>query len=146
MRIAWRVVALFVPLMGCSVAPLTPSASIMSVPIGADQSWPRDVSVGGNVFSVSIVKLIVQPERYQGKRVQVVGFVDFAFEGNHICLSEGSGGRDCLWVDVEGMKDPGFRRGWASIEGTFDAEARGHFACCAGTLTNITSIRKRGGR
>jgi len=102
--------------------------------------------VGGSVLAVSIVKLIVQPEKYHSKRVLVAGFVHLAFEGNSICLSEGSGGRDCLWVDVAGITDPGFREGWASIEGTFDGEARGHFACCAGTLTNITSIRKRDGR
>ena len=36
---------------------------------------------------ISIVQLLAQPEKYHGRKVQVIGFVHFEFEGNAVYLS-----------------------------------------------------------
>ena len=127
---------------GCSVPPLTPAASLMETQVGEDEEFPRSSTEGGAVRAVSIVKLIVQPEKYDGRRVQVEGFVNLEFEHNVLCLNSSSSGSECIWVDVSGLADPGFRRGRAVIEGTFNGRLRGHFGCCAGTIENISRVSR----
>ena len=38
--------------------------------------------------NVSLVKLIANPEKYNGKRIQVIGYLHLEFEGNAIYLHE----------------------------------------------------------
>ena len=142
-----KLVQLFVSIVpliaaGCAFTPLSESSSPMSLAVGEDALIQRAAEDGGPVLRVSLVRLICQPERYHGRRVQIRGYLRCEFEGNHLCLSSESSGLECLWLEVAGAKDPGFREGFGSVEGTFDGERRGHFACCSGTIQSITRVFK----
>jgi hypothetical protein len=94
-----------------------------------------------DVYEVSLAELLVMPERFQQKQVRVGGYVRLAFEGNTVCERRETGA-SCLWLDVEGMKDPGFRKGWAVVEGVFNGENRGHMGGCSGAIERITGLTK----
>jgi hypothetical protein len=94
-----------------------------------------------DVYEVSLAELLVMPERFQRKQVRVGGYVRLAFEGNTVCERRDTGA-SCLWLDVEGMKDPGFRRGWAVVEGVFNGENRGHMGGYSGAIERITGLTK----
>lgn len=85
---------------------------------------------------------MIRPERFQGSRVRVIGSISLQFESNVLCPREDSPSAECLWLDLEGLSDPGFRSGAALVEATFDGENRGHLGCCAGTLHTITRCER----
>jgi len=93
----------------------------------------------------TISELIAAPERYHGARVRTEGYLTLQFEGNTLCPDPGRPGdwKTCLWLDVDGMKDPGFRHGHAVVEGSFDGENLGHLGVVSGALGKITSIRRQ---
>jgi len=119
----------------------TPAASLTSLPVG-DRCLEREADDSCARYVVSIYELLVRPTEYHQKPVLVEGYLSLEFEGNVLCPTDARhSGADCLWVDVDGVDDPGFRKGYASVEGTFDGELRGHLWCCAGTITGITRLR-----
>jgi hypothetical protein len=125
-----------------SVVDVTPAHVGMSASAGEPICW--NFAEGG-ACSVSFIHLLAHPERYHGKRVQLIGYMRLEFEGNSLYLSrelyEHGGMHDALWIDVEGMTaTPRFDEGWALIEGTFNAEARGHFGMFAGSVEKITRL------
>ena len=98
------------------------------------------VSVGD-----SFIRVVARPELYDGKRVQLVGYMNLEFEGNALYPSEEAWlhgqTADALWIDVEGMTaQPPFPRGWVLIEATFNGERHGHFGLFAGTLEHVTRM------
>jgi len=127
-------------LSGCARPPITDAASLMERSVGEDPSFPDPSVPGGVILRVPLSRLLCQPERYHGKRVLVSGYVTLEFEGNRICFASGS--PECLWLAVEGVRDPGFRAAFASVEATFDGELRGHFGGYAGSLTHITRLER----
>jgi len=128
---------------GCSHrAPFISSASLTSLPLG-DRCLRHTDDGTCTKYLVSILELVARPEKYHEKPITVVGFVTFEFEGNVLCPTDRRhSSSDCLWVDVEGLKDPGFRRSYVVVDATFDGELRGHFWCCAGSLTKITRLER----
>ncbi len=54
-------------------------------------------------FNISLIRLIATPERYDGKVIQVEGFLNLEFEGNAIYLHkedyENSLCKNGFWVD-----------------------------------------------
>lgn len=97
-----------------------------------------------SLYDVSLVELIAVPEKFHDKNVRVIGFVQLTFEGNVICLSrEVASPNDCIFLDIEGIADPGFREGEAILQGHFDGELRGHLGCCSGTIDHISRLERR---
>ena len=96
--------------------PLSNAYSAFAAPVG-DRCGDGE----RGICDVSMVELLAVPEKFHDKRVRVVGFGTLAFEGNTLCTSRHSG-TGCLWLDIEGVKDPGFRKGWIVVEGRFDGE------------------------
>lgn len=98
------------------------------------------------VEDVPLVRLVVIPEKYQGKKVWVIGFVNLEFEGNAIYPHkedfEASLLGNGIWLDVPtrlNQQERGARSGhYCLIEGTFDAKSKGHMGLFSGTLKNIT--------
>src|SRR4026207_991872 len=80
--------------------------------------------------TASIVQLIANPKEYDGKLVRVIGFASVEFEGTAVYLHQDDYKYDIpkngLWLalDVEGQKQ--FDGKYVLIEGTFDAEHKGH--------------------
>ena len=91
------------------------------------------------------MQLIATPEKYDGKVVQVVGFLRLEFEGDAIYLHEDDYRHAILKnglmvvtnpkIDLEADK---LNLHYVVLEGTFDANNHGNMGLNSGTITNIT--------
>jgi hypothetical protein len=90
--------------------------------------------------SVSIIRLIANPDAYDGKFVRIIGFVRFEFEGNAIYVHEEDYKqglrKNGLWLSMEERKE--LDRKYALIEGVFNAKDRGHFGLWSGSIGKVT--------
>ena len=98
---------------------------------------------------VSMISLIGSPEKYDHKKVHVVGFLTVAFEGNIFYLHEEDFrlgiGKNAVWADftkgqlqIDSIKK--CAKHYAYIEGTFNSKLDGMNNCCSGSIDSITSI------
>ena len=99
---------------------------------------------------VSLVQLIANPEKYDGKVVFVVGFVSLEFEGSAIYLHEEDYKhalyRNGLWIDIPNdmrRREAGVDRKYVMIIGTFNAKELGHKGAWSGSIQKITKFRVR---
>lgn len=105
------------------------------------------------LWGPSLLELITRPEIYDGRRVRVIGWVDFAFENTALYLSQSDSEngltRNAVWVDPP----PGFGNDWGPtrpqpnrryviMEGTFRAKRRGHLNLFSGALENVTRLEQ----
>jgi hypothetical protein len=103
------------------------------------------------LWGPSLLELITRPEVYDGRRVRVIGFVNFEFEGNALYLAktdwEHGLTRSAVWIDPP----PGFRSDWGParaqpnrtyviVEATFRASRRGHVNLFSGALEEVTRL------
>lgn len=95
--------------------------------------------------SVSIIQLIATPVKYDGKVVQVMGFLRLEFEGNVIYLHEDDYkhgiSKNGLWIERNvkiDEKAEELNMHYVVIEGTFHATDRGHLGLNAGAISDIT--------
>ena len=94
-----------------------------------------------------MIELIANPEKFDGKRVFVSGFVHFEFEGNGLYLHE-EDFVDALWSNGIGLSvTPAQEKQYAvcdakycDIIGTFHAVQAGYFSLWSGHLSDITTI------
>jgi hypothetical protein len=138
-RVIW---VTWLGLIGCTtVRPLSNAYSGVEAAIGDRCSFGAQQADGScGLYEVSVAELLTLPEKFHQRNVRVGGYVTLTFEGNTLCEREGPG--SCLWLDIEGLRDPGFRKGWAVVEGTFSAENRGHLGCCAGSIERISTLNQ----
>jgi hypothetical protein len=103
---------------------------------------------GCALYSVSIVDLIANPGKYDGKKVQLMGYIHFEFEGNGIYLHKEDQqqmlGHNGLWVEwaEHAIRQPECQDTYALIEGTFSASNRGHMGLRSGAVTDMTRCMK----
>jgi hypothetical protein len=96
------------------------------------------------LYGVSVYELVAKPVEYHGKRVRVLGFAHFEFEGNGLYAHredfEQSLYRNGLWLNwAPGPSDSSQNR-YVLVEGTFDARMRGHFGMWSGSLSEVTRV------
>jgi len=98
-------------------------------------------------IAASLIQLIAHPEAFDGKRVQVSGFVRLEFEGNAIYLHQDDERhgilKNGLWLNVERLSKAQrleMDGRYAFVEGTFSMEDRGHFGLWSGAIGDITRI------
>lgn len=99
------------------------------------------------VERVSIIQLLANPQTYEGRKVEVSGFVSLEFEGNAIWLHEEDFKRglyqNALWLNVAegGCEDVGGKplSAYASLAGIFTAKAHGHMGLWPAQITLIGS-------
>jgi hypothetical protein len=97
---------------------------------------------------ISMVQLLADPQKFHGRRVQVIGFAHFEFEGNAIYLSKEDYDygitKNGLWLSTS--KDNGDPRelnnSYLVVEGTINAEMKGHMGLWSGAIENITTLRR----
>jgi len=97
---------------------------------------------------VSVINLIATPERYNGKLVRIIGYLNLEFEGNALYLHKEDYDRSLLkngiWIDmprkdfIEKTKE--FSKHYVVIEGIFDMSDTGHMGLFSGSLTKITRL------
>jgi hypothetical protein len=144
MKRAGRILLLLAGLGALSAAAENPVEKVI-----ASRCVEADAAGACVVYGVSLVELIANPERFQGRRVSVRGYVRLEFEGNAVYLSkesyESRSTRDALWLDAPAqspLAKPGTKwgPGYASVLGRFDAFQRGHLGMYSGTITETTRI------
>lgn len=100
-------------------------------------------------FNIPLVRLIANPEKYQGKTIQIKGYLKLEFEGNAIYFHEEDYVRslteNSLWVefskelsDKKNVND--YSKKYVIIVGTFEMNSRGHMGIFGGTMKNITRL------
>ncbi len=98
----------------------------------------------GDALNVSIYTLLGSPQKYHGKKVQVIGFVNIEHEGNALYAHkqdfEEAILKNSIWLDMRGSKLPKFNKRYSVIQGTFDYENNGHFGLFSGTIKDIEYI------
>lgn len=97
---------------------------------------------------VSLINLIATPERYNGKLVRIIGYLNLEFEGNALYLHkedyDSSILKNGIWVDlprkeaIEKTKE--FSKHYVIIEGIFDMNDTGHMGLFSGSIIKITRL------
>jgi hypothetical protein len=93
---------------------------------------------------VSMVRLLANPEAYDGQAIQVTGFLVLEFENQALYLSRDVAElnlfAESIWVTFDERLLPAagglaWNRHAAMLEGTFDADDRGHMGLFSGQLS-----------
>jgi hypothetical protein len=97
------------------------------------------------MYSISLIQLLANPQKYHKKKIQVMGFLNLEFEGNAIYLHkedyEHSLLKNGFWVEIsnKSMKNgKEVNQKYVLIEGEFDMNSQGHFGLWSGEIKNIT--------
>jgi hypothetical protein len=101
---------------------------------------------------VSIIELIANPTKYEGKQVQIIGFLRLEFEGNAIYLHqedfEHAIFRNAIWIDrpadLSEKQTAEVNNKYVICQGTFKAGEHGHMGMFSGSLTQITRLESLG--
>jgi len=94
---------------------------------------------------VSLTAVISNPEKYEGKKIAVTGWLHLEFEGNALYIHRedyvhslsGNG----IWVDAAPEHGP-LSDSYVIAYGTFTAKDKGHMGWWSGRLRNITTIKQ----
>jgi len=103
---------------------------------------------------VSLIQLIANPKSWDGKRVQVIGFLRLEFEGNALYLHREDylyGITDnAVWISLPSKLTASQREGLSTryviCEGVFRADDHGHLGLFSGVLGEINRIEPWGSK
>jgi hypothetical protein len=99
-------------------------------------------------YDVSIYELLARPRDFQGRRVRVVGFVHFEFEGDALYPHredwQQALTRNGLWIQRPNNAVLALSDHYVVVEGRFDATSRGHFGMWSGTIDSVTRLDQWG--
>lgn len=100
---------------------------------------------GCALYGVSLYELIANPAPFHGKRVRVIGFGHFEFEGNALYAHredfERHILRNGLWVNLPARADS-LNDDYVIVEARFDATSHGHLGMWSGTLDSVTRLER----
>lgn len=112
--------------------------------------WTLAGSLHAQIPAVSLIQLIGDPSKYDGKMLKVEGVVNVGFENNGLYISKEHWKNHlcsfAIWIDLnaEFAKSRKWMNGrYVSLEGTFHAKERGHMGLYMGTLSEITGFTLR---
>ena len=96
------------------------------------------------LLRISIVQLLANPEKFEGKLVTVQGFVRLEFEGDAIYLHkedyEHGLRSNGLWLNAKECKQMDgskFDAGYALVSGRFTSSRRGHMDLWSGEIGDV---------
>jgi len=106
----------------------------------------EQVDVRGSclLYSASIIQLLARPEIFDGKRVRVIGFIHFEFEGNGFYLNKDDYDHalysNGLWVEIKAGANTSAKcqDSYVLVEGVFQAAHHGHMGLWGGAIVDIT--------
>ena len=94
---------------------------------------------------VTLLRLLANPDQFEGKDVQVIGFLHLEFEGNGLYLHKEDYDHSILgnmiWIDATADMQKAIAEindRYVIIRGTFDSKDSGHMGLFTGTLKKIT--------
>ncbi|RYG96373.1 MAG: hypothetical protein EON58_12210 [Alphaproteobacteria bacterium] len=92
-----------------------------------------------------MVQLITTPERFEGKRVRVAGYLHLEFEGNGLYAHqddlEHSLFKNGLWINIDRCgppSKPDINDAYVLVEGRFTGQEQGHMGLSSGSLSEVT--------
>ena len=96
-----------------------------------------------------MINLIANPDKYDEKKVQVIGYLHLEFEGNGLYLHKEDYDhaitKNAIWVDL-GSKHPEVRDlkqyndHYVIIGGTYDSHMKGHMSLNSGSIKKVTRL------
>ncbi len=94
--------------------------------------------------NATMVQLIANPQKFDGKLIRVIGFLRLEFEGNVLYLHredyENNILGDGIWVNVTPemkKQSDALNMNYVLLEGFFTSRDRGHMSLWSGTITQI---------
>jgi hypothetical protein len=100
-------------------------------------------------FNISLIKLIANPEKYNGKTIRVKGYLNLEFEGNALYFHkedyDKGMNKNSIWIDIpkeihEKATFQNCSKQYVIIEGKFDMNNNGHMSMFSGAITKITRL------
>ena len=92
----------------------------------------------------SVGRLLEQPEAFDGRSIEVVGFASSTFESTALFISEeayrNALTKDAIWL-TRGP-DPKVHQTYIRVRGQFDAKDRGRMGMFSGALAKIESVER----
>ena len=93
----------------------------------------------------SLLRVLANPRQYHHQEIQIIGFLDLAFEGDALYLHQEDLAHNifanAIWVNATKemyANKKVLNRKYVLIRGTFDADDLGHMGLFSGAITNIT--------
>jgi hypothetical protein len=97
--------------------------------------------------NVSLVQLIANPDLFNGKPIQVVGYLTVEFENVELYLHREDAERalykNGVWVELSREEMKKYSRlnlKYVIIEGVFDSKQLGHMGSTSGTIAKISKL------
>src|SRR5712672_531016 len=102
------------------------------------------VQNGQDATGISLIQLISNPDKYDGKVVRLEGFLRIEFEGNALYLHQEDDDhmltKNAIWVDVNPdimKRRTTLNKKYVFLEGTFDAKNHEHMGLFSGSLHKV---------
>lgn len=104
-----------------------------------------EAKTGEFAQSVSIVQIIANPDRYEGKRVRIIGYLQFGEEERAIFLhredSDQMIAANGIWINLpDDLRPPladRLNKHYVHCEGLFSAKSHGHMGAFPGELSDV---------
>jgi hypothetical protein len=145
-------------LLAISLACVSPSVTGRNVATNSarasssDENQEQKKTDSTQTGLVSLIQVIANPKEFHGKQIQVIGFAHFEFEGNGIYLNREDYQyglyKNGLWLSMPKTdktnldKYREMNNSYAIVEGTFNAEFKGHMGVFNGSIENITKLQR----
>jgi hypothetical protein len=116
--------------------------------LGCAEINPKEKQVS-EIKSVSIINLISNPEKYDGKTIRAIGYISVGLEHcilyMHSSDSEYNIINNAIWINSDDdLKKLGYKGdGYYLLEGVFNEGVSGHLGAYKGSLSKIQRIEQR---
>lgn len=150
----WIVAALAIPTLSVAISLALNGLDTGTHVKGVPRSFYGCAGVKGEYESVPLVRLLATPERYEGRKVRVEGFLSLEFEDTGLFPDQetwSAGLRSSsLMVDVPAWASPAIMksvtRHYACVSGTFVAGNGPGYGYEGGSLIDVRQIEPQAGR
>ena len=99
------------------------------------------------VYCISMLQLLSDPIAFDQQNIVVSGFMHLEFEGNALYAYKSDHQnllfKNAIWLALDNFKKPNFNTRYATIEGKFTVNKKGHFSLFSGSIVEIKAINKR---
>lgn len=121
----------------------------VAITLGATLRRPAEARDAG-AEAVSLMALIVTPERFDNRKVRVIGAMRLAFEGDALYLHredmELHIPTNAVWLsfgpDGPTADQRALSGGYVGVEGVFSSRFKGHWGRYAGSIKEVARIEK----
>ena len=115
--------------------------------LARSQPPPPDVEA----IDLSLIQLLANPEKYEGRRVRLVGVAHFEFEEAVLYLHREDeavmNSRNAIWIGGKaGYTEADYKNlsgAFVYVEGIFTGKAHGHLGAFPGELKDVRRLEKK---